>query len=486
MQYINQTLFGVFSLLMLAVLAGTINSNKNEYHPYVTYWRSSIILRAIAFFSWALAPSFSNLFVTLANFSFAASGVALCLVFRSMRIDISKRLIINLSMVAFIFVFSFEAVRQQENSYATRLILMGCINSLITFWELVELFKLHKEDRSLGLKIVGGVTLAQFLLTMLFIVVAIIGIEPGEDQITHERGIINLWAGVGSHLISFIIISSYLYQRTVESERQALKSLINRTMQLDVATKEKEEIARLLEEKQTLIGSLIVAKKSAEAGALSASIAHELNQPLGAIQLNVQFLQSKIESNSLDQELLKKLISTIGEDNRRAASVVSTLRKVFNQNELEIKPIYINDLIESLMPIFLPHARDNHIQIKLELKSKLLVGISVSEFQQVLFNLINNAVDELMSQSLPEKIILIQTEDNNHLINLSVSDSGKGIPETFWPSIFDLMKSNKQDGMGLGLWLTRHIVERHRGKIEYHQAAIGGAKFNILLPEFEP
>lgn len=483
MQYINQTLFVVFSLLMLAVLAGTINTNKNEYHPYIAYWRYSITLRALAFFSWALAPTFSNLFVTLANFCFAASGIALCLVFRSIRIKISKNLLSYLFLMAVMFVFSFEVVRQQENSYATRLIMMGGINSLITLWELTELFLLHKRDRSIGLKIVGTVTLMQFLLTMIFIVFAVVGVEPGENQITQEQGIINLWAGVGSHLISFIIISSYLFQRTVESERNALKSLINRTNQLDVATKEKEEISRLLEEKQALIGSLIVAKKSAEAGALSASIAHELNQPLGAIHLNVQFLQSKIESNNLDFSLLKKLISTIGEDNQRAANVVSTLRKVFNQNELETKPIYINDLIESLMPILLPHARDNLVQIKLELESKLLVDISISEFQQVLFNLINNAIEELMGLELPEKIVLIRTEDDGEFVKLSVSDNGKGIPEGFKSSIFELMKSSKQDGMGLGLWLTRHIVERHRGRISYKPAMMGGAQFEILLPK---
>lgn len=485
MQQINQILFILFALIMLGVLAGTINTNKDEYHPYIGYWRASIILRAGAFVAWALAPTFGGAITTVANFCFIASGVTLCLVFRSLHTNISKALFNYLLILLLIFIVGFEFIRQGENSYAARLAITGFTDTLLTFWQLIELAFLLKRDKSLGLRIMCAVIFAQFALTMLFIVSAVINIDPNVTQLAQERAVLNLWAGVSSHLITFIVISSYLYQRTVENERRTLKDLISKTTQLDVTKKEKDEIAQLLEEKQALIGSLIVAKKSAEAGALSASIAHELNQPLGAIQLNVQFLQSKLDSNSIDFPLFKKLVSNIGEDNRRAATVVSTLRKVFNQNELETKPIYINDLIESMMPILLPHARDHQIQIKLELDSKFLVDVSVNEFQQVLFNLINNAVDELMGLQLSEKVIVIQTKDDNDFVKLLISDNGNGIPEVYRPSIFDLMKSNKQAGMGLGLWLTRHIVERHRGKIAYLQAPMGGAQFEISLPKSE-
>lgn len=481
MQQINQILFILFSLIMLAVYVGTINTSKNEYHPYIGYWRASIFLRAGAFAAWALGPEFVGV-ITLANTCFIFSGVALCLVFRSLHTKISRTLINYLAFFLLIFVIGFELIRQQDGSYSARLAIAGFIDTLLTLWQLIELAFLLKRDRSIGFKIMSFVVFAQFALTMLFVVRAVMSVEPGISQLAQERNIINLWVGVSAHLISFIVISSYLYQRTVESERRTLKNLISKTSELVATTKEKNEIALLLEEKQALIGSLIVAKKSAEAGALSASIAHELNQPLGAIQLNVQFLKSKLESNNIDYALFKKLIDSIEEDNKRAAIVVSTLRNVFNQTELETKPILINQLIESLMPIFLPHARDQKIQIKLELMSEALVALSGSEFQQVLFNLINNAIDELSVIESREKLIIIQTQDMDDGILLSVIDNGRGVPQEFQSGIFDLMKTSKQSGMGLGLWLSRHIVERHLGKIKYLSSALGGAQFNISLP----
>ena len=485
MQQVNQILFVLFSLILLGVLTGTLNTNKDEFHPYIGYWRASILTRALAFVSWALAPTFGGPLITLANSSFIASGFYLSLVIRSLYTQPSKLLKTYLVVLMCLFAICFEFIRQQDNSYSARLAFTGFFDSLLAFWQLIELGWLYRKDKSLGLKLMTLVIFVQFALTLGFIISAVINISPSVSQLAQESATLSLWAAVSAHLLSFIVISSYLYQRTVANERRTLKNLILKSTELVETTKEKDEVTELLIEKQALINSLIAAKRSAEAGALSASMAHELNQPLGAIQLNTQFLQAKLASNHVEPELVKKIINNIYEDNQRAAKVVSTLRNIFNQSEPETKPSYLDDLIQSLMPILLPHARDRNIQIKLDLQSKSLVEINSNEFQQVLFNLINNSSEELMHLDLPEKKITIQTIDHNGFVDLSISDNGRGIPEALQSEIFDLMKTSKQAGMGLGLWLSQHIVGRHDGKISYHPAIDGGALFKIRLPIYQ-
>lgn len=482
MQQINQILFILFALILLGVLTSTINTSKDENHPYIGYWRASITLRATAFFAWAMAPTVGGFLITVANFSFIASGIYLGLVIQSLNKPPSKQLRIYLYFFLMLFAICFEFIRHQNDSYAARLAFTGFLDLIITFWQLLELVFLSRKDKSIGLKIVGTVILFKLALTMTFIVGAVIHVSPGVNQLAQENAMFNLWAGVSAHLISFIIMSSYLYQRTVFNESKTLKNLSEKSSQLVATTKEKNEIEQLLIEKQALIGSLIAAKRTAEAGALSASMAHELNQPLGAIQLNIQFLKSKFESEQFDPELIKKLINNIDQDNQRAARVVSTLRNLFNQGELETKPMLINELVQSIMPILLPHARDRGIQINLDLSSESLVEISSNEFQQVLLNLINNSSEELSGLDLSEKKITIETKDCEGFVEVLISDNGRGVPESMQASIFDLMKTGKQAGMGLGLWLSNHIVERHKGKLTYLQNPGGGAQFQILIP----
>jgi len=110
------------------------------------------------------------------------------------------------------------------------------------------------------------------------------------------------------------------------------------------------------------------------------------------------------------------------------------------------------------------------------------VALNTGEFQQVLLNLINNAIDSLAESSISDKTILIKTKDLDHFVEMTISDNGHGVAAELVPSLFELMKTNKKSGMGLGLWLTKHVVERHQGKITYQTSDWGGAEFVIRIP----
>jgi C4-dicarboxylate-specific signal transduction histidine kinase len=133
----------------------------------------------------------------------------------------------------------------------------------------------------------------------------------------------------GLQIITYVFINSFLYERLWLKEKATHRDLINKQQELTSTSLEKEEISLLLKEKEVLISSLLKSNKTAATGALSASIAHELNQPLGALLINVQFLKMMADSDRLDLKTQKNVIEALESDTKRAGSIVKVLRSIF-------------------------------------------------------------------------------------------------------------------------------------------------------------
>lgn len=130
----------------------------------------------------------------------------------------------------------------------------------------------------------------------------------------------------------------------------------------------------------------------------------------------------------------------------------------------------------------MPRARDLGVDLRLSLNAPVLLQLNEGEMQQVLMNLINNAFDILEKSERTDKQITVSTTQNDEFVTLTISDNGVGVPESERESIFDLMKSGKKDGMGVGLWLSKYIIEHHQGTIECRAGSHLGAVFEIKLP----
>ena len=113
----------------------------------------------------------------------------------------------------------------------------------------------------------------------------------------------------------------------------------------------------------------------------------------------------------------------------------------------------------------------------------LLVQANRGEIQQVLLNLVNNAIQALTTSSQPLKKLMIEARHVEGGVLLTVADNGDGIPESSQNQLFELLSSTKTSGMGLGLWLCKHIITRHGGSIEFVPNDGGGAKFIVILPD---
>jgi hypothetical protein len=202
------------------------------------------------------------------------------------------------------------------------------------------------------------------------------------------------------------------------------------------------------------------------------------------MQLNTECLQMELSSVVTNPLMRQELISRILADNQRASEIITALRQIFSNTTLVPQRVDLVEVMSSLEKLFLPLAKKENVSIRRNypITGGCHVLVNPQEFQQVLLNLLNNAVQALSDITDRERCIGITISKTGNRAYLSVADNGNGIDPTTQATIFNLLSSNKYAGMGLGLWLSQHIIERHKGRL-YVAAQPGWATtFMIELP----
>jgi C4-dicarboxylate-specific signal transduction histidine kinase len=276
------------------------------------------------------------------------------------------------------------------------------------------------------------------------------------------------WMWLGITILSYVAVLGYWLEKISLEKAQVIE--------------ESSRISALLKEKERLIYGLLKANKTAATGALSASIAHELNQPLGASNLNIQFLKMKLEKGVINPELGKEILDSLEADNQRAAAIVKSLRSIFIEGNSSAEKVRMGDLISKVLDIVTPELKSKNIQIQLRVDERLAINANSAEIEQVILNLLNNAIQALANSGTLLRRITIEVTQSGQMVRLSISDNGGGVSTEFRPQLFELLSTTKQSGMGLGLWLCKHVITRYGGSIHYEDALGGGATFVFELP----
>ena len=219
------------------------------------------------------------------------------------------------------------------------------------------------------------------------------------------------------------------------------------------------------------------------AGEMAASIAHEINQPLGAILNNVETAKMILETVSPNLNEVKEIVGDIGRDNNRANEVIRRLRSYVTKAPFERKDFDLNDLVAETVNFLSPQARSHQVVLRSRLtQAPLRINGDPIQLQQVLSNLILNAVDAASDTTLTERVVTVATQDGK-LAEVSVSDTGRGVSEEVARKIFDPFFSTKKHGMGMGLSIVRTIVAAHGGQIDFeNRNGATGAVFRVRLP----
>jgi two-component system sensor kinase FixL len=219
-------------------------------------------------------------------------------------------------------------------------------------------------------------------------------------------------------------------------------------------------------------------------GELSASLSHELNQPLTAILSNARAALRFLESGMLDPAELKEILQDIVSDDKRAGDIIRSLRGMVKPEEGERERISINDVLQETVALFRNEAILRNVVVETDLQEglPLLHAIKV-QIQQVLINLMMNAAESMMEVESGEKKILMKTtmSCNGH-IQVAVSDTGPGVGEQELTKILEPFFTTKRSGMGMGLSLSRSIIESHGGNIWAQNNPDRGITFFFDLP----
>jgi signal transduction histidine kinase len=224
---------------------------------------------------------------------------------------------------------------------------------------------------------------------------------------------------------------------------------------------------------------------TAEAGALSVSFAHELSQPLASIMLNAETAERSLLAEPINVDRVRELLCDIRQAGQHAADIISHVKRLLKRrSEVEVQEFDLNEAIADAMQILSPEAKKRNITLRtVGIKQPLPVRADSIHLQQIILNLARNSMDAMSTMAPDSRMMTIQTALlGESTVEVSISDSGTGVPEHKLSEIFDTFYTTKEHGTGLGLSIARTIVETYDGKIWAENRAGGGAVFRVTLP----
>ena len=219
-------------------------------------------------------------------------------------------------------------------------------------------------------------------------------------------------------------------------------------------------------------------------GVLTASIAHEVNQPLSGIITNASTCVRMLATDPPDIDGARETARRTIRDGNRASDVMTRLRALFSKREFTLEPLDLNEAAREVIALSSNDLRRNRIILQSELADDLpIVTGDRIQLQQVILNLLRNASEAMVDVHDRPRQLLIKTErEDGNRVRLTVRDAGMGLPPQSLDSLFDAFHTTKSGGMGIGLFVSRSIVERHQGRLWAEPNDGPGATFSFSIP----
>jgi signal transduction histidine kinase len=218
-------------------------------------------------------------------------------------------------------------------------------------------------------------------------------------------------------------------------------------------------------------------------GELTASVAHEINQPLGAILSNAEAAELFLAANPPRLDRVRQALQDIRQEDHRASAVIREVRALARKQPPESRPLSLNAVVMDVLPLVDADARRRGAEVEADLDPRLpAVSGDRTQLQQVVLNLALNGLEALGPAGLGDRRVLIRTRAADGQVQLAVSDTGPGLGEEIIPRLFESFFTTKEQGLGLGLSIVRSIVEAHGGRVTAGNNAGRGATFRVRLP----
>lgn len=461
-------------LVLATIMAGLFfiaRANYGHLEQSSRYWSIAIVCDAVGLalmgVLFILIPDFSqsSRLGTVSNTLLFASIVYQAISIRALNAQITK--IINLytffGTVVFSLLWEYARLNTDIN---TRVLLFASYAILALLWQLTELGK-HTKDSSqiriIRLSIIGEI----FFTALRFFAVSNVSMPIVRVEELPVLGLFSLWIQYGLKIVVYAGLLAYWSEDlTRQKTRIELES---------------QQFKELSERQEQFIADLGRLNKVATAGVMAASIAHELSQPLQSLVLNIELSQHELATDNPDHQLLVESLDTQSISAEKMVEVIRTMRSVFTESESADMPVDLYELIQKLTVFITPQANKRGIEVQYIRQGNLFIAARSAEIQQVILNLVANAFDAIDLAARTIKKIRVTVTQHEGFVICHVEDSGPGLPTHVQKTAFSFLKTNKSSGMGLGLWLSKYIIERNRGEISVTDSELGGAMFTIKL-----
>jgi C4-dicarboxylate-specific signal transduction histidine kinase len=248
------------------------------------------------------------------------------------------------------------------------------------------------------------------------------------------------------------------------------------------AKEDKAKVLELLREKDSLINELSKVNSLASAGALAGGLAHELNQYLAMIQINADEALNH-SANNPAYEIFRIPLKRILDANRDAAGMIGSLRATFSVREDTHIRMEIAEAIKDVSNLYRGRMVKSKIELKLSIPNQVGVISWGAQLSIVLSNLILNAIEALDASHNLNKLIVISYESTEKFILIKIFDNGSAIQSDKVDSIFTLLSTTKKEGIGVGLWLSKFIMEKNNSDLFFENANDGGVDFILKIPK---
>ncbi len=479
---INIASFLIFDMLIIGLSITAFHDLKTHSQMH-NYWRLSLVLFALGYAAFAAGPFTNRLLLTIGNFCIVAAAISIALLFRSWNTKVSSRLNILLLIAAIFLAIFFEYLRN-NGTFQQRVLLIMSALIACEIWQAYELTCRQRTESNFHCKLLIGFSYLKILISFGRLAVISFGTDPANINLYNESlfALISRWGLMVMDVLTYITINGYYTEKSWKNEQLALTSeliaLQKNTVlrqEIDNAENLNKELALVLSEKNKLLTSVATSMKANKMGLMASSLAHEINQPLCAIRLNSEFLlaqSNQLADNAFIQENLKYLISDVD----RIHVIVTKIKQFFDNDYSDFKEINLLALVHTVTEQIAEQCKASKIAIMLDVNPSLNIRGDQGQLQMVILNLLINAIDVLKTFDDARNIVIKTHESASDTI-LTVEDSGPGIQANMTENIFALFNTTKSEGMGVGLWLSRAIMENHGGHLILEQNPQCGARF---------